>query len=239
MNCPDCGAAAAEDANFCVICGRHLSTDCPSCGEANHADSHFCHTCGSSLTGGTATPLQPVGDTSCPRCNAVNAAATAFCYACGLPFDRSQRPQTPTAGRRVSGGAPAGFWIRLLAWVIDFLVLLAVRLALLALLPGISIEEYSNSVDDWIWFDNVMLLAGVAYYTVGVSVFSTTAGKRVLGLYVLRSDGSKISLLRAFGRYLAYIPSALILGVGFLMVAFRQDKRALHDLISDTAVVKG
>ena len=69
-------------------------------------------------------------------------------------------------------------------------------------------------------------------------MWATTIGKRAVGLYVLRPDGSKLGPGRAFARYWAPILSALILFIGFLMVAFREDKRALHDLICDTVVVK-
>ncbi|WP_418640526.1 RDD family protein [Sulfurimonas sp. ST-27] len=42
---------------------------------------------------------------------------------------------------------------------------------------------------------------------------------------------------QAITRSLAYIPSLLLFGLGFLMVAFRKDKRGLHDLIAGTIVI--
>jgi uncharacterized RDD family membrane protein YckC len=57
-------------------------------------------------------------------------------------------------------------------------------------------------------------------------------------LYVVRTDGSRVGIGRALARYLAYVPSAIILGGGFLMIAWRQDKRGLHDLICDTVVIR-
>ena len=87
-------------------------------------------------------------------------------------------------------------------------------------------------------FNEISFFLAIAYYTLGVSLFSTTIGKRLLGLYVLRRDGSKISLPRAFYRYLAYIPSYLLLCIGFLMIGIRRDKRGLHDRICDTVVIK-
>jgi uncharacterized RDD family membrane protein YckC len=42
---------------------------------------------------------------------------------------------------------------------------------------------------------------------------------------------------QAITRSLGYIPSTLLFGVGFLMVAFRKDKRALHDLLASSAVI--
>ena len=240
MNCPDCGVIVPADANFCVSCGARLRLDCTGCGEVNSADSRYCHACGRGLVPGTAsTPSRPAV-VSCPRCRASNAAGADFCYSCGLPFDEGRGRQTRTDSP-ILAGQPAGFWIRAVAAIIDGLCLAAVEFLLIAIAPGISVDIYLNSGDIWgtgTWVDYVTLLIGITYYTVGVSVWATTIGKRLVGLYVLRPDGSKLGPGRAFARYCAPILSALILFMGFLMVAFRQDKRALHDLICDTVVVK-
>ena len=54
-----------------------------------------------------------------------------------------------------------------------------------------------------------------------------------------RSQGRRISLGRAVGRYFAKILSGLILAIGYIMVAFTERKQGLHDLIVSTLVVKG
>ena len=66
----------------------------------------------------------------------------------------------------------------------------------------------------------------------------TSLGKRALGLHILRPDGSSAGLGRKFCRSLASTVSALTFGIGFLMIAFRRDRRGLHDLICDTVVVR-
>ena len=86
--------------------------------------------------------------------------------------------------------------------------------------------------------DTFFLLVNALYAIIGWSVWSTTIGKRIFGLYVLRPDGSKLGFGRAFARWLATNLSLILLGIGFLMIAFRRDKRGLHDLICDTMVVK-
>lgn len=236
INCPNCGEAAGSGANYCVRCGSRLPMGCPNCGATNPADSRFCRACGAGLSAGERAAVPPPCAVSCPRCRTVNESGAIYCYACGLPFDESGGRQ---ARMVIAGGIPAGFWVRVLAAVIDGIVLTIVWLILLVILPGISIESYySDTSSLWSGYDTLSVLIGVAYYTTGVSVFSTTVGKRVLGLYVLRPDGSRVGVGRAFARYWAPLLSALILFGGFLMVAFRQDKRALHDLICDTVVVQ-
>jgi uncharacterized RDD family membrane protein YckC len=59
----------------------------------------------------------------------------------------------------------------------------------------------------------------------------------VIGAKIVNVDGSKIGYLTAFLRVLASILSVLTLGIGYLMVAFREDKRALHDLLVGTRVI--
>jgi uncharacterized RDD family membrane protein YckC len=76
------------------------------------------------------------------------------------------------------------------------------------------------------------------YYTGAITIWSTTLGKRPFRLYVVRTDGSRVSAARALVRYLAYFLSVFTLGIGFIMVGLRQDKRGLHDLVCDTVVIQ-
>ena len=78
----------------------------------------------------------------------------------------------------------------------------------------------------------------ILYRAIGWSIWSTTVGKRIFNLYVVRTDGSKIGFWLALARCLCYLVSELLLLVGFLLIAFRKDKRGLHDLICDTMVVR-
>jgi len=48
----------------------------------------------------------------------------------------------------------------------------------------------------------------------------------------------KVTYLRAFARHFAEFLSGIILGIGYLMVAFDREKRALHDHICNTRVIK-
>ncbi len=66
----------------------------------------------------------------------------------------------------------------------------------------------------------------------------TTPGKRMVGIKIvdaktLEDITNKQAITRSFG----YIASTLPFGIGFLMILFRKDKRALHDLLADTVVI--
>ena len=219
---------------------------CPHCGAQNPPQSLFCIKCGASLStsegalGPTSVAEPALSHNVCPRCQVVNQPGSVHCYSCGLPMEGD----FPSPAGALTGARPAGFWIRLVAHVIDWTVLIAAVIIVLALLPGIPLAETLGKLDgaftvgDGLDSDFLMLAFSGAYFVVAVSVWSTTAGKRVFGLHVLRPDGSKVGPGRALARWVAYWLSSLLLFVGYLMIAFRSDKRGLHDLICDTVVVK-
>ena len=68
------------------------------------------------------------------------------------------------------------------------------------------------------------------------SSYQATLGKMILGMKVTDLAGNRISFERATGRHFAKILSAMILGIGFLMVAFTERKQGLHDILAGTLV---
>ena len=123
-------------------------------------------------------------------------------------------------------GTPAGFWIRLAAYLIDLAATILFILFSFLLYSVMSLPSALAGA--------VLIIVAIAAL-VWIPVFSP--GKRILGLRVLRSDGSRAGLGRKFCRSLAQVLSELIFFIGFLMIAFRKDKRGLHDLICDTVIV--
>ena len=64
------------------------------------------------------------------------------------------------------------------------------------------------------------------------------AGKMAVGIKVVMTNGEPIDLGAACLRYVGYLASGLILGIGYLMIAFSAEKKGLHDNIANTVVVK-
>jgi uncharacterized RDD family membrane protein YckC len=133
----------------------------------------------------------------------------------------------------------AGFWIRFVAVLIDGVILFVASVVVqLAFAPMLR----SGRMDLALMALGVEYLIGLAigatYEGVFVSRFGATPGKMALDLKVVRPDGGSISLGRAVGRYFAKMVSAVILGIGYIMAGFDSQKRALHDMICDTRVIK-
>ena len=78
-------------------------------------------------------------------------------------------------------------------------------------------------------------LSAPVYGVLTLRLYGGSAGKRILGIQVMRSNGTRIGWGRALVRELVkYSP---LLPVVVLMMGLRNDRRGLHDILADTVVV--
>ena len=82
-----------------------------------------------------------------------------------------------------------------------------------------------------------IILIWVYFAVMESSPTQGTLGKMALGIKVTDLEGDKIDFGRATRRHFAKIISALILYIGFIMVAFTQEKQGLHDMMAGCLVV--
>lgn len=142
----------------------------------------------------------------------------------------------------MAGPAYGGFWLRFVAYFIDAIILNIVVfiIALVVGLPTAFSGAQGVAGDQQAISTGISIVLAWLYFAFQESSEAgATLGKRALGLRVLRGDGARLSFGRATGRYFAKFLSAVILGIGFIMVAFTDRKRGLHDMIADTVVIKG
>ncbi len=141
--------------------------------------------------------------------------------------------QTPVAAA-AGGMAFAGFWLRVVAVMIDSLILQAVIYAIAFCLVSFADIKIAEAVAPL-----ASVLLAILYYALfESSAKGATPGKMAVGIKVVGAVGNRVSFLRALGRYLAKFISGAILGIGFLMAAFTEKKQGLHDMIAGTFVVK-
>ena len=167
------------------------------------------------------------------------------------PAIRVRKPSRPES-RGASGLDAAGFFPRVLATLVDSIILLALNLLLLSpVFLVLLFREAFQSADllrDWAFLGilvgcSLMIFGANLWYVVGGwARTGRTPGKALLRLSVVPAGPSEptpgIGLQRAFVRVLAYSLSGALLGIGFLLVLFRKDRRALHDLLAGTRVVR-
>jgi uncharacterized RDD family membrane protein YckC len=65
-----------------------------------------------------------------------------------------------------------------------------------------------------------------------------TPGKRMMGLRVIKADGSEMSDIDALIRGVGYYISGLMMGLGYIWALFDDEKRTWHDMFAGTLVVK-
>lgn len=143
-----------------------------------------------------------------------------------FPLPPAAGEQPPFIGSGMSGGVGgdvallprAGFWIRLLATILDLLLVGALTAVL--------------------HFPPITLLVWVAYHIVMWAWKGTTIGGVVFGLKLVRIDGRPVNFAVALVRSLASFFSALVLFVGFFWAGWNREKQSWHDLIAGTIVVR-
>ena len=135
-------------------------------------------------------------------------------------------------------GRPAGFWIRLLAMLVDFFVFVVVGLSL----NLIARRAWGPGADDSAAVHFLVslfsLFFSAVYATVLHAVGGQTLGKALVRVRVVADDGEPLPLGASLLRYLSYGVSVLPIGLGFVMAGLRRDKRALHDLIAGSRVLR-
>jgi uncharacterized RDD family membrane protein YckC len=126
----------------------------------------------------------------------------------------------------------AGFWIRVLASLIDTIVVVAATglvtffLATITGQLGAVMQGGNNPL---------FLAVAILYdgYLIG-RWNGQTLGKKALGIKVISADGCQCSYWRAFARAGANWLNMFTLGLSYLMVAFTDKKRGLHDYVAGT-----
>jgi uncharacterized RDD family membrane protein YckC len=174
----------------------------------------------------------------CSRCGAdLGSAAGGPRRTVPPPYPEVTAP-APVPLRVAAALRPAGFWIRFVAAMIDGVLLLVVQGILLSagwMLSGNGANA-GSAVNRAANFFATLL--GAAYGIVFHWLWGQTMGKMALSIKVVSMDGGPLSFGQATGRYFATFLSAIILCIGFIMAGIRSDKRALHDLLAGTRVVR-
>jgi uncharacterized RDD family membrane protein YckC len=178
----------------------------------------------------------------------------AACAECGRTFPKSEMIQyenswicpscKPIFFQRVREGVAAkgeltyaGFWIRVLAKIVDNIILQIVALAC-RWVASVFLSPTDHPAAFFVIIWVVSMVIGASYATYFVGKYGATPGKMACRLKIIMADETQVTYLRALGRHFAEILSSITLGVGYIMAAFDEEKRSLHDRICDTRVIR-
>jgi uncharacterized RDD family membrane protein YckC len=148
-----------------------------------------------------------------------------------------QQPMPPAPPPMPTVTGYAGFWRRVLAALVDGLIIGVVTAPITLSTMG-NYAEPGNQAAGSPFYPIVTVAQWLYFALMESSSKQATLGKMALGIKVTDLNGNRIGFGKATGRYFAKILSALILGIGFLMAAFTAKKQALHDMLAGTLVVK-
>ena len=191
----------------------------------------------------------------CSRCGAQNPddESATHCAACGAALpERSTRSPAASSPYPDAPGSPAGipvgvqaaiypyggFWIRLVAYVIDTVILFAVIVAgavvyMLLAGGGSRGSDLAAGLVMLLWY---LLLP--LYVVVWPPRFGATMGKLAVGYHIVDENGRHIGYGKAIARVLGQILSTLPLGLGYLWIGIDARKQGWHDKIAGTFVVR-
>jgi uncharacterized RDD family membrane protein YckC len=191
---------------------------------SSYEEMRFCSSCGNRFP---VSELAFFGD-------------SAVCAICKPAYvQRLAQGMTSTTVQRFEY---AGFWIRVVAAMIDGVILSMVRYAITV---PLGFEGFFSPGRPGIWYSaywgpgpGIGFLTGIAYYVYFWTQQGATPGKMALGLKVVTPEGNLISMGQAIGRYFANYLDILTLGIGYMMAGWDDQKRALHDRLCDTRVIR-
>ncbi|MGB7789460.1 RDD family protein [Methanoregula sp.] len=197
----------------------------------------------------------------CPKCGKETDASGKFCQWCGTDIESiQQRPvATPEEDEGPDVGVYAGLGRRLIAFIVDFILVLiaggiaiaffslsnGLKYAYFMTVSGVSYHDLTEAGTLDAALGPIVAAFGILFIVVPWLYFAgfessrsqATPGKVLMSLVVTDLEGNKPSFarttLRFFGKYI----STLIIFIGFLMIGFTKKHQGLHDRIAGCLVL--
>ena len=129
----------------------------------------------------------------------------------------------------------AGFWKRLVSYILDFLVLCLP----IAAIQHLAFGDFDGNQKTFFDYRQTVNIFGwcIYYVLLETSKWQGTVGKKVMKLKVTNLEGGMVSVTQALTRYWMIIPACLLLFAGIIMIAFTDKKQGLHDKVAKALVI--
>ena len=169
-------------------------------------------------------------------------------YGSSTPPDVAWTPGYPTAPSRrgpAPGIAYAGFWLRLMARIIDVLIVLLVPLIVIGVIAAVVSNCLATPgkpcqppVAVTATYTVLFFLVPAIYFPV-LWAYGGTVGHRALGLRVLdASTGQRLRPVQSIGRLAGAALGVLVVWIGIIWIAVDAIKQGWHDKLANTVVVR-
>ncbi len=229
LTCPHCQFSKEVPAD--KLPNTPTRVTCPQCRESF------------SLPSSGANPAQ-LPRIYCPACGAEQPQRSA-CASCRLIFAK-YRPAQPVAPEahdnlteNLADRPKAGFWLRLVALMIDWFLVFLLQVVLSTALMFIGSNGFQLHGSMAILVQLFSMILSLFYWVFFTGHGGQTLGKMLLRIQVIGIDGTPVSYGKAFYReVVGKLISGIIFCIGYLMAAFDDQKQALHDRMAKTYVIK-
>ena len=131
----------------------------------------------------------------------------------------------------------SGFWVRLIAYIIDLIVVAALAGLLNTYSFGLLNRELYFPIlgEEGLSYVVVMF----SYFILMTYYFSQTLGKMIMKIKVETNKGTKLKISDVLYReVIGRLLTTALFNIPYIAVAFTDKKKGLHDYIADTVVVK-
>ena len=151
---------------------------------------------------------------------------------------RVQRRYAPATHALIGTSEQAGFGLRYGAWMFDFLITLIAIMGFTFAVTAASRRSVVGSNTDLSIVAGLTLLLFILNFVVLAGTGGQTAGMRILGIFIVRVDGTPFTMKQAALRHLIGYPlSTLSFFLGFLWMLWDPRQQGWHDKLARTIVV--
>jgi uncharacterized RDD family membrane protein YckC len=134
----------------------------------------------------------------------------------------------------------SNFWLRLIAFIIDFMILSVIDYLIIIKTFNLEIKHTIYEFEFFSLYTHpIGILVGWLYYSIlESSKIRATVGKMAFKIQVTDLKQNRISFWNATGRYFGKFISSFIFCFGFIMMFFMSKKQCLHDVLAGTIVTR-
>lgn len=254
MKCPRCGFVSFDDLTQCKKCGAQLKEADEPGQEVNSSQPELSAVGTDAYDAALPPHWHNTIQTIKKELEAIEGGAVdKVSSANKSSMPGAENHPIPAAGYGENVLSPCcaakkgGFYLRLLAYLIDCALLYGVTLTVL--LAGFLVLRSSAqnlAQTDTVTLLRLLITPGLIvstvielfYFTYCYAVTGQTIGKWICGLKVVRADGTVLGFKRAFVRWLGYLVSRFFLYGGFIWIAFSREKQGWHDKMAGSYVIR-
>ncbi|MDF9407882.1 RDD family protein [Pelotomaculum isophthalicicum JI] len=221
MICDSCGAEIANDSRFCPTCGKQQAQPaqqvCGNCGQKISDGQVFCTACGTkAASAGAGAPSPPPAQFRPPV--QTGQAALLESRAATIP------------------GTGAGVGKRAVATIVDCVIFFFISYFLAAMSGSATSGGFELTGGPFF----LMCVIGFVYYLIFEGTKGATPGKMLVGLKVVKTDGSRCDFgAAAIRTVLRLVDGFLFYLIGAIVVWSSKTKQRLGDRVANTLVVEG